>query len=474
MKKYIYILITFLTNVAAAQTADTLFHEDFESGGNTFSLNTADMNGSQGSSGYNEWIINNAYTGGSGQLVCLGIPTTFTVASTQSQPVSITGGPNTFYMHMISDAAVAAGINNCSYLAANGLCGADEYYFSAMNQDVNVAIYDSVTVSFIWLCDGSQNIYGELYYSTDSGTSWTLVSGATPKYRNQPTWANQSVTLPVTAAMNTFRIGFRFVNQVSLSANDPGFGIDEIVITGKSAAVAPVVAFSVSDSAFCEGTCIDFADLSTGNPTSWFWVFSGATPSFSTAQNPSQICYSQPGSYPVSLIVNGAGGSDTLTFNDVVVYTQPGQPVITNSGDTLFATTGFTSYQWYLNGVAISGATTESYLTTVNGTYEVTATDSNGCSATSLPVNITTSLSELQEEISLIYPNPVKDFLFVLPANENGELKFYDATGRKLSSVKLQQGVTSRIDLRNLPAGIYLTVQQYTSGKSIVKKIVKF
>lgn len=298
------------------------------------------MSSSAGTTGYNEWVINDAYDGGTGQLVCLGIPTTFTVPNTQLQPVGTTGGSSTFYMHITSDAATAAGIYNCSYLAANGLCGNAKFNFTAMNQDINVAGYDSVTTTFIWLCDGSQNIYGELYYSTDSGISWTLATGGTAQYRNQPTWANKAVTMPIAPGTTTFRIGFRFVNQVSLTANDPGFGIDEIHIIGKSTTAAPIAAFSVSDSSVCANTCVDFTDLSTGNPTSWFWIFSGATPSFSTSQNPTAVCYNSPGNYPVSLIVNGPGELRHTHCRNHDCECYSGAPVITVSGDTFVCYSG--------------------------------------------------------------------------------------------------------------------------------------
>ena len=110
MKKLLLLLMLLAGFEGISQTADTLYHEDFETGGTSFTLNTADMSSSAGTTGYNEWVINDAYDGGTGQLVCLGIPTTFTVPNTQLQPVGTTGGSSTFYMHITSDAATAAGI----------------------------------------------------------------------------------------------------------------------------------------------------------------------------------------------------------------------------------------------------------------------------------------------------------------------------------------------------------------------------
>ena len=54
-------------------------------------------------------------------------------------------------------------------------------------------------------------------------------------------------------------------------------------------------------------------------------------------------------------------------------------------------TTGDT-YQWNLDGIAISGATAAAYTATVAGTYTATATNSLGCSITSVNATITASI----------------------------------------------------------------------------------
>lgn len=71
---------------------------------------------------------------------------------------------------------------------------------------------------------------------------------------------------------------------------------------------------------------VDFTDLSTGSPTSWFWNFGDN--STSNAQNPLHN-YTEAGNYTVSLTVTNAGGSDieiktgyinvTLSFVDYII-----------------------------------------------------------------------------------------------------------------------------------------------------------
>jgi len=83
--------------------------------------------------------------------------------------------------------------------------------------------------------------------------------------------------------------------------------------------VPPVANFTASDTMICEGGCINFIDLSTNFPTSWQWSFPGATPSFSTAQDPTNICYNDMGVFDVQLIATNANGTDTLTIDPFIV-----------------------------------------------------------------------------------------------------------------------------------------------------------
>ncbi len=472
--KHLFLTLTLLIPAfLQAQTGDTLIYERFETGGASFTINSADEGGVSAAVGYNQWIINNEYTGGSGQLTCSGFPTTFTVPDTPLQPAGTTGGPSTYYMHMISDAGQAAGIYNCSYLAANGLCGGNETNFSRMSQDINTTGYDSVNVSFIWLCAGSQNIFGELYYSTDGGTTWTLVTSPSAQYSNQSTWATRNVSIPAFAGQASLRFGFRFVNNVTFTANDPGFAIDEFLITASVSSPPPVAAFSVSDSTICAGSCVDFTDLSTNNPTSWFWVFAGGTTSFSTLQNPASICYNTPGTYDVTLIVENASGTDTLTVTTITVFANPAATVITASADTLFATPGFITYEWSLDSVVIPGANSDTLLTTSNGYYTVTATDSNGCTAISNVFLLNTGIVETEYLSFQLYPNPVSDKIYYRTSSQPIMVIVYDFTGKEVLELNERTSQQQFIDVSGLADGWYVARFIFDNGITAQQKFSK-
>lgn len=67
-----------------------------------------------------------------------------------------------------------------------------------------------------------------------------------------------------------------------------------------------------SSDTLCKEECINFTDMSTGPVTSWVWTFSGAVPSSSAAENPTNICYNSAGNYDVRLIVSDGTSSDTI------------------------------------------------------------------------------------------------------------------------------------------------------------------
>lgn len=81
--------------------------------------------------------------------------------------------------------------------------------------------------------------------------------------------------------------------------------------------------FTASDTNLCIGSTVNFSDLSTGNPTSWEWVFPGGTPGTSNEQNPTGITYSQSGNHDVTLTVSKSTG-------DPVTLTRPAYIQVTN------------------------------------------------------------------------------------------------------------------------------------------------
>lgn len=81
--------------------------------------------------------------------------------------------------------------------------------------------------------------------------------------------------------------------------------------------------FTANPTTVERGGTVAFRDASTGNPTSWSWIFQGGNPSTSTSQNPS-IVYQNPGTYNVTLTVSNANGEDTRTKNAYITVSENG------------------------------------------------------------------------------------------------------------------------------------------------------
>ncbi len=85
------------------------------------------------------------------------------------------------------------------------------------------------------------------------------------------------------------------------------------------------------------------------------------------------------GIYPITLQTQS--GCDSSIIYDLTIYTEV-TPTVYVNGNIVFTDT-YASYQWLFNGLAISGATGQSFTVPVDGFYSVEVTDSEGCNGES-------------------------------------------------------------------------------------------
>ena len=152
----------------------------------------------------------------------------------------------------------------------------------------------------------------------------------------------------------------------------------------------PIADFTATPTTVYAGETVNFTDLSTNNPTSWNWSFSGGTPTSSTTQNP-QVVYNSPGTYNVSLTVSNAFGTDTKTkIKYITVLDLPvpvadftATPTTVYAGETVnftdLSTNNPTSWNWSFSGGTPTSSTTQNPQIVYNspGTYNVSLTVSN-------------------------------------------------------------------------------------------------
>ncbi|MBL7809839.1 MAG: PKD domain-containing protein, partial [Saprospiraceae bacterium] len=79
----------------------------------------------------------------------------------------------------------------------------------------------------------------------------------------------------------------------------------------------PVAGFTAGNTSGCGPLEVTFTNTSLQSPTSFHWEFPGGTPASSTDMSPT-VVYQNSGQYTVTLIATNAGGSDTLTQQQVI------------------------------------------------------------------------------------------------------------------------------------------------------------
>ena len=155
---------------------------------------------------------------------------------------------------------------------------------------------------------------------------------------------------------------------------------------------APPAAPTISASgptSFCQGGSVTLTATATG-AVSYQWYLNGSAITGATTQT---YTASNPGSYTATMTNSGGTTSAMSAQTSVTVYPLPATPTVTAGGNTSFCpggsvvltanASGAASYQWSLNGAAITGATNQTYTASAPGSYTVTVSNSNGCASAS-------------------------------------------------------------------------------------------
>ncbi len=168
----------------------------------------------------------------------------------------------------------------------------------------------------------------------------------------------------------------------------------DIAVTVNPAPATAVVSLTGS-STICPGGSVSLSATPVPNE-SYQWRFNGVAV---LGANANTYTAAASGSYTITL-TDANGCSSTSAGTNLTVDPTPATPVLTAEGPTSIcigngvqltaSTSGASTYQWYLGGTAITGATTSTYTATGAGAYSVSITDANGCnSAASTPIAVT-------------------------------------------------------------------------------------
>lgn len=185
-------------------------------------------------------------------------------------------------------------------------------------------------------------------------------------------------------------IGFLGISALLGACGGGGSSSDSSSVSAPSITTQPTALVIASGSS---GT---LAVVASGSSLSYQWYKDSVAVSGATSAS---LTVTAAGSYYV-VVSNTAGSvsSSTVTVTVTttpVITTQPASATVASGGSatlSVVATGNGLSYQWYLAGVAISGATSSTYTASSAGSYYVVVTNASG-SVTSSTATVTVSTS---------------------------------------------------------------------------------
>ena len=150
-------------------------------------------------------------------------------------------------------------------------------------------------------------------------------------------------------------------------------------------------------------------------------------------------------------------------------------PHISLLNSTSFTTTGSGTYQWYLNGVLIPGATSNVYGFTQNGSYTVELTGAYGCTYMSDPFVLTNvGIGELNTDaLSLIFDAENQLLTIKNLPNQNSHLRIFSTEGKLLlDKVVLEKSGSASISTTSLQSGMYLAEVNTLNTKRTLRFVI--
>ncbi|WP_332032350.1 Ig-like domain-containing protein [Kaistella sp.] len=207
----------------------------------------------------------------------------------QNCPANLIAGTRSMQVTGITSTTTAT----CSYVNNQNT---NPNFSPLIYHQINATGYDNITLSYLWKCNGQNNIdYGRLMYSLDGNTWSTLVTNLRMGNGNTQTVINYA--LPAAIANTTFYLGWSFVANTG-TINNPGLTVDNIEVKGSAIITCDPISATASKYVICPGetTTLTASSTTAGYTYTWYtdWdnnthtgtlVGSGASVSVSPAQS---------------------------------------------------------------------------------------------------------------------------------------------------------------------------------------------
>jgi len=203
----------------------------------------------------------------------------------------------------------------------------------------------------------------------------------------------------------------------------------------------------------------------------------GCTVTWSNAQTGDTLIIAAAGIY--NAYMSNTCGKGPVSAEVQFVEAPPFTPIVQVNSTCFMAAPSGSNYQWYLNGAALPGATSQFWTAQETGYYGVRMQNPSGCTGESDPLFVQACSINASEPVTgivmALYPNPATDKLYLalhLPGASNGSFEVFTADGRYTGTLfegnLLAGEQTLELTLPNLPAGMYAyrfkTEKDYASG----------
>lgn len=273
------------------------------------------------------------------------------------------------------------------------------------------------------------------------GNSVTLSTAANPAYTYQ--WKRNGIDI---AGANSANYLAEIGGNYTVVVTNGACVVTSAALPVTVNALPPARVLPQGPTTFCQGGAVTLhASIAPGFSYQWYLnsaPINGATGSVYVA--------TASGDY--SVVIADANCSDLSPDVRITVNPVPALPIITVTNGTTLTTGNYITYQWYLNGAAIQGATSRSHTAVANGNYTVLVTNFAGCEMSSEAQPISSvGVDNVVKAMVRIYPNPASTTIHI-DADKVVNISIRSVDGKEV----IRKENAKDIDLQHLADGVYL------------------
>ena len=314
-----------------------------------------------------------------------------------------------------------------------------------------------------------------------SGTTCQTIEIECPFPSGAFTYSIDSLTVNFNHPVSMFdTLNWQFGDGFTSSIPDPIHtytpGIYSVCLTNENFCGSETICQSIEIT--CSGTFTietsELTELCAGDSISLFVEDSLSAYSWSDGSSTDTLTVDESGDYYLTALLDEcAMYSDTVSIS----INAPSPMIQNDNSIQLVCMPPFETYQWFIDGAPIPGATSQTYTADSTGFYSVEVTDEIGCVGQSDEFDYTSSTSiedwyETQSSL-VVRPNPSNGKVEIILNNSSQSSTYclYSSSGQVIGKGSSILNVT-QIDLSSKPKGTYL-IQIITESGSTFKRIVK-